>query len=56
VGRKLEGEINGGRALVHAETVNGGIRILLTGGSVPEPSPAAAPAPSKGSDDSDDSD
>jgi hypothetical protein len=55
-GRKLEGEFNGGRAMVHAETVNGGIRIVLTGASAPAPSPAAAPAPSKSSDDSDDSD
>jgi hypothetical protein len=30
-GHKLEGEFNGGRVLVHAETVNGGIRIILTG-------------------------
>jgi len=30
-GRKLEGEFNGGKVDVHAETVNGGIRIILTG-------------------------
>jgi hypothetical protein len=56
-GRKLEGEFNGGRALVHAETVNGGIRIMLTGSpATPAPTPAASPAPSKSSDESDDSD
>ena len=54
-GRKLEGEFNGGRTSVHAETVNGGIRILLTGGPAPAPSPAAVShAPDHGSD-SDDS-
>ena len=51
-GKKLEGEFNGGRAMVHAETVNGGIRIVLAGGPAPAPSPAA-PAPSKDSDESD---
>ena len=52
-GRKLEGEFNGGRALVHAETVNGGIRIVLSGGPPAAPTPAAAPASSHDSDDSD---
>ena len=51
-GRKLEGEVNGGRALVHAETVNGGIRILLSGGPAPAPS-AASHAHDSGSGDSD---
>jgi len=53
-GRKLEGEVNGGRRLVRAETVNGGIRILLSGGPAPAPS-AASPVHDHGSD-TDDSD
>jgi hypothetical protein len=44
--------VNGGRALVHAETVNGGIRILLSGGPAPAPS-AASHAHDSGSGDSD---
>jgi hypothetical protein len=55
-GRKLEGEFNGGRSLVHAETVNGGIRIVLTGGPAAAPTPAAAPASSPDSHDSGGSD
>jgi putative adhesin len=51
-GHKLEGEFNGGRAMVHAETVNGGIRIVLAGG--PSPAPAAAsPATKSHGDESD---
>jgi len=55
-GRKLEGEFNGGRALVHAETVNGGIRIMLTRAPAPAPSPASAPVTPKSADDPGDSD
>lgn len=55
-GRKLEGEFNGGRTLVHAETVNGGIRILLTGGPAPAPAPAAVSHARDHDSDSDDSD
>ena len=53
-GRKLEGELNGGRSMVHAETVNGGIRILLSGG--PAPAPAAASHAHDHGSDTDDSD
>ena len=49
-GHKLEGEINGGRALVHAETVNGGIRVLVTGAAT------AAPVPVPGKNDDRESD
>jgi hypothetical protein len=52
-GRKLEGEFNGGRAMVHAETVNGGIRIVLAGGPAPAPAAGTAPSASKSPDDSD---
>jgi len=38
-GHKLEGEINGGRTLVHAETVNGGIRVTVTGAATAAPAP-----------------
>jgi len=46
-GRKLEGEFNGGRFEVKAETVNGSVRIVLAGSP-----PASVPAPtaSKNSD------
>lgn len=48
--KSFEGEINGGRSLVKAGTVNGGIHILLTG-----PAPAASsPAPAPRAHDSDD--
>jgi hypothetical protein len=40
-GRKLEGEFNGGRFEVKAETVNGSVRIVLAG-SPPAPEPAAS--------------
>ena len=55
-GQKLEGEFNGGRSLVHAETVNGGIRIVLSGGPAAAPAPAAAPVTPKSAGDSNDSD
>lgn len=38
-GHKLEGEINGGRTLVHAETVNGGIRVQVSGAAPGAPAP-----------------
>jgi hypothetical protein len=41
VGRRLEGEVNGGRTSLRAQTVNGSIRIVLAGGA---PAPAPAPA------------
>jgi hypothetical protein len=50
-GRRLEGELNGGRAAVRAETVNGSIRIVLAGGA---PAPAPAPADAGASHDSSD--
>lgn len=40
-GHKLEGEINGGRTSVHAETVNGGVRIVVAGAATSSPTPVS---------------
>jgi len=51
--KSFEGEINGGRALLKAETVNGGIHIFLSGAGSPGAT-TSAPAPVADSHDSDD--